>query len=92
MWGSIFSLNYACEGAPCPRYIGWVCTRLWWKKIVFAFGWKYFLLSISWFSIPFLKLLGCQKGISVRSKLGLILMKKDFNFFNFYGIEIHEIF
>ena len=62
------------------------------EKNCFCF-WVEIFPSINFMVLhPLSQTFGLSKGISVRSKLGLILMKKDFNSFNFYGIEIHEIF
>ena len=37
--------------------------------------------------LPFVKLFGMTSGASVRGTVGLILVRKDFNCFNFYSID-----
>ena len=62
-------------------------------KKVLAFGWKYFSSIEKWDSTPFRQTFGSDNldltsGFSVRSMMSLILVKKDFNYFNFYNIDV----
>ena len=61
----------------------WVAKSVW-CKMYQDFGGNIFLLSISWVYILFRQTFGLISGTSVRGTVGLILMRKYFNYFNFY--------
>ena len=56
-------------------------------KIVLAFRWKHFLSITKWNSTSFVKPPTLTSEASVRSTVGLALVRKDFNYFNFYSID-----
>ena len=63
----------------------WVCKIFDKKKQVFLGG-NIFYLSKNRTPPPFVKLFGLRSETSVRGMVGLILVRKIFNFFNFYSI------
>jgi len=61
-----------------------------WCKKYYNFGGNIFLLSILWVYTLFRQTFGLTSGTSVRGTVGLILVRKDFNCFNFYSIDIDK--
>ena len=47
-----------------------------------------FILSKKWVTTPFVKPFGMINWTSVKSAVGLNLVRKSFNIFNFYSIDI----
>jgi hypothetical protein len=56
-----------------------------------AFGWNHFFSIKNRSPPPFVKPLELASGTSVRNTVGLILVRKGFNYFIFYSIDKYEI-
>ena len=65
---------------------GWVDESVWCKKY-YNFGRSIFLLSKNGYPFSFVKPFGLTSGTFVRGMVGLNLVRKSFNCFNFYSIE-----
>ena len=65
---------------------GWADESPWCKKY-YDFGRNIFLLSKNGSSSSFVKSFDLTSGTFVRDMVGLILVRKGFNCFNFYNIE-----
>jgi len=61
------------------------------QKISFLGG-NIFLLAKKGTPPPFVKPLDLTNGTSVRSMMGLIVVRKIFNYFNFYSIDRFSLF
>jgi len=63
----------------------WVC-KIFGEKKTSLLGGNIFYLSKNETPHPFVKLFSLRSGTSVKSMVGLILVRKIFNCFNFYSI------
>ena len=53
-----------------------------------GFGWNHLHSIKKWVTTPFVKPFGMINWTSVKSAVGLNLVRKSFNIFNFYSIDI----
>ena len=58
------------------------------KKNKHFLGGNIFYLPISWVYAFFRQIFGLTSGAFVRDMVDLILMRKGFNYFNFYSIDL----